>query len=83
MWRLLFKELPEERFEFPFILIGFFNRPIMTQWSNLGTQVGAHNRDFGALLQTDLTRVKTFRLRCRLGKSLCFGSVVAHGGSTV
>ena len=55
----------------------------MTQWSNLGTQVGAHNRDFGALLQTDLTRVKTFRLRCRLGKSLCLGSVVADGGSTV
>ena len=56
----LFNELLEERFEFPFILIGkwtmAFDRPIMAQWSNLGTQVGAENKNFGALLQTDLTQ---------------------------
>ena len=34
-------------------------------YSNLGTQVGAQNKDFGAVSETDLTRVK-FRLWRRL-----------------
>ena len=34
-------------------------------WSNPGTQVGPQNKDFGAVLQTDLTRV-WFLLWCRL-----------------
>ena len=38
---------------------GFFNRPIIShgKYSNLGTQLGAQNEDFGAVSQTDLTRV--------------------------
>ena len=31
----------------------FFNRPITDAYSNLGTQMGAHNKDFGAVLQMD------------------------------
>ena len=49
-------ELPEMRFEFPFKLIGFFNRPIMARTQILVHDVGAKNKDFGAVLQTDLTR---------------------------
>ena len=49
-------ELPEMRFEFPFKLIGFFNRPIMARTQILVHDVGANNKDFGAVLQTDLTR---------------------------
>ena len=44
------------RFEFPFKLIGFFNRPIMARTQILVHDVGAKNKDFGAVLQTDLTR---------------------------
>ena len=43
-------------FEFPFNLIGFFNRPITTRTQILEHDVGAKNEDFGAVLQTDLTR---------------------------
>ena len=46
-----FNELPEVRFEFPFNLIG-----------DLGTQLEVQNKDFGAVSQRELTRVK-FRLR--------------------
>ena len=42
-------ELPEVRFEFPFNLIGAY--------SNLGTQLEVQNKDFGAVSQTELTRV--------------------------
>ena len=53
--------LLEARFEFPFILIG---KMTMDFWganhgaySNPGTQVEVQNKDFGGVLQMDLTRV--------------------------
>ena len=61
-------------YEFPFILIGkltmdFFSKPIMARTQILVHRWGPQNKDFGAVLQTDLTRVK-FRLCSRL-RSLC------------
>ena len=54
-------ELREERFEFLFILIGQSTMTFLTGqsgvYSNTGTQVGVHNKDFGAVSWTDLTRV--------------------------
>ena len=51
-------ELPEARFEIPFILTGkltmALNTPIMAPTD---TQVVAQNKYFGAVSQTDLTRV--------------------------
>lgn len=50
------------RFEFPFIMIGSSTMGIFKQAKhgaqlNPGAQVGSQNKDFGAVLQTDLTRV--------------------------
>ena len=54
-------ELREERFEFLFILIGQSTMTFLTGqsgvYSNTGTQVGVHNKDFGAVSWTDLPRV--------------------------
>ena len=55
-------ELPEERFEFPFILIGkltmdFFSKPIMARTQILVHRWGPQNKDIGAVSQRDLTRV--------------------------
>ena len=52
-------KLWEMRFEFPFNLIGkltmaFLLGQLMRD-TNPGTQVGAQNKDFGTVLQTDLT----------------------------
>ena len=54
----LFRELPEERFEFPFILIGKWTMAFVTGQSCRSSQIlvhrwGAENKNFGALLQTD------------------------------
>ena len=52
-------ELPEERSKFLFILIGKSTVVFLASrgvYSNPGTQ-GAQNKDFGAVSQTDLTRV--------------------------
>ena len=45
---------------------GFFKQANHGAYSNPGTQMGAQNKDFGAVLQTDLTRVLEFRLWGRL-----------------
>ena len=58
-------ELPEVRFEFPFNLIGDHDKQIKGLlklanrgvYSNLGTQLEVQNKDFGAVSQTELTRV--------------------------
>ena len=58
-------ELPEVRFEFPFNLIGdhdkqnkgLFQQANCGTYSNLGTQLEVQNKDFGAVSQTELTRV--------------------------
>ena len=47
-------ELPEVRFEFLFILIG--NQANHDAYSNSGAQVGAKNKDFSVVSQTELTR---------------------------
>ena len=51
-------ELPHVHFEYPFNLIGKSTMAFLTgAYSNPATWVGAQNNDFGAVLQTDLTRV--------------------------
>ena len=58
-------ELPEVRFEFLFNLIGDHDKPNKGlfylanrgAYSNLGTQLEVQNKDFGAVSQTELTRV--------------------------
>lgn len=55
-------ELPEMCFEFRFILIGkptmaSFKRPIIACTQILVQQLRAQNKDFGAVSQTDFTRV--------------------------
>ena len=53
-------ELQEVRFEFSFILIGTSTMPSSTgkSWRNPGTQLRAQNKDIGAVLKTDVNRVK-------------------------
>ena len=58
-------ELPEVRFEFPFNLTddhdkqnkGLFYLANRGAYLNLGTQLVVQNKDFGAVSQTELTRV--------------------------
>ena len=49
-------ELPEKRFDWQ-IDNCIFNRPIMAGTQILALRVGRRGGDFGAVLQTDLTRV--------------------------
>ena len=61
-------ELPEERSEFLFILIGKSTVAFLTgqSWRVLKSwYTGAQNNNFGTVSQTDLTRVKS-RLQRRL-----------------
>ena len=58
-------KLPEVCFEFPFNLTGdhykqnkgLFQLANRGAYSNLGTQLEVQNKDFGAVSQTELTRV--------------------------
>ena len=54
-------KLPERRFKFPFNQINKNGQWYLKQanhgtYSNPGTHVGGRNKDFGTVLQTDLTR---------------------------
>jgi len=53
-------ELQEVRFEFSFILIGTSTMTSSTgkSWRSPGTQLRAQNKDIGAILKTDVTKVK-------------------------
>ena len=83
-------ELPGERFEFTIKLIGQMNNGFSNNhdvYSNPGKQLGAQNRDFGACLQMELTRGRSFicgvcyisQLHTELTLMGCHGLVCKRG----